>query len=92
MTQISIGQWDSTEIMIDPFTRQPIENDPLMEYYKVHNAIARFQMQIIALQNHLLMNIIPRLAISREGAEIDKIARELLNWDCSDLGDRNDPN
>lgn len=66
---------------MDPFTEKPIEDDPLMEYYKIHNAIARFQMQIIALQNHLLMNIIPRLAISREGAEIDAIAKELLDWD-----------
>jgi len=67
--------------MIDPFTGKPTEEDPLMEYYKIHNAIARFQLQIIALQNHLLINIIPRLAISREGAEIDAIAKELLDWD-----------
>ena len=66
---------------IDPFTRQPIEDDPLMEYYNIHNAIAHFQLQIIALQNHLLIYIIPRLAISREGAEIDAIAKELLDWD-----------
>ena len=66
---------------MDPFTGKPIEDDPLMEYYKIHNAIARFQMQIIALQNHLLMNVIPRLVISREEAEIDAIAKELLDWD-----------
>jgi len=69
--------------MIDPFTGKPIEDDPLMEYYKIHNAITRFQVQIIALQNHLLMNVIPRLAISKEGEEIDKIAKELLDWDQS---------
>lgn len=67
--------------MIDPLTGVPMKEDPLMEYYMVHNTIAQLQVKIIALQNHLLMNIIPRLAISREGAEIDAIAKELLDWD-----------
>ena len=67
--------------MIDPFTRQPMKEDPLMEYYMIHNTITQLQIKIITLQNHLLMNIIPRLAISREGAEIDAIAKELLDWD-----------
>lgn len=72
--------------IIDPFTGQPIgegkqEQDPLQEYYQVHNAITRLQLQMIALRNYLIINVIPRLAIGREEMEIDVIAKELLNWD-----------
>ena len=69
--------------MIDPFTERPIEEDPLMEYYKTHNTIARLHLEIIALQNHLILNVIPRLAIGREEEEINKTAKELLDWDRS---------
>lgn len=66
---------------MDPFTGLPIEEDPLLEYHTVYNTITRLHLQIIALRNHLLLNVIPRLAIQKEGAEIDAIAKELLNWD-----------
>lgn len=67
--------------MIDPFTGLPIEEDPLLEYYKVHNVITQLQLQIIGLRNYLLLKVIPQLAIGREEEEIDEIAKELLNWD-----------
>ena len=66
---------------INPFTGLPIEEDPLQEYYQVHNAITRLQLQMIALRNYLIINVVPRLAIQREESEIDIIAKELLNWD-----------
>jgi hypothetical protein len=66
---------------IDPFTGLPIEEDPLLEFYAVHNEITMHLIRINLLRTKLLLDIIPRLAIRREEAEINEIAKELLNWD-----------